>query len=153
MSDVVYPLSVPAELRSFVEGPGLLPGESRREFEDLRRLIVEDIRPNTTIEWLWTLDLAELSWEILRYRCLKQRVFKSHRHNAVEAILQGVDGAGMPGHAQQTLLVQTRRNALQWRQDPIAAAEIESRLAQYGIRCGRYYGRGLRPGSGPARNV
>src|SRR4051812_16831880 len=38
-------------------------------------MIVEDIQPQTNIEWLWTLDLVELSWEILRYRRLKRRAF------------------------------------------------------------------------------
>jgi hypothetical protein len=35
-------------------------------------MMVNDIQPQTNIEWLWTLDIAELSWEILRYRHLKK---------------------------------------------------------------------------------
>jgi hypothetical protein len=31
------------------------------------------------------------------------------------------------------MLAQTRRNAQQWREDPVAAAEIEGRLKQYGF--------------------
>ena len=57
----------------------LLPGESLRDFEAIRQMMVEDIQPATNIEWLWTLDLVELSWEILRYRRLKERILDAHR--------------------------------------------------------------------------
>lgn len=62
------PLKAPAEFRSFAEPSFLLPGEDLRDYEVLRQMIVEDIQPQTNIEWLWTLDLVELSWEIVRYR-------------------------------------------------------------------------------------
>jgi hypothetical protein len=77
----------------------LLPGESRQDFEAIRRMMVDDIRPETNIEWLWTLDLVELSWEILRYRRLKKRILDTHRVAAIEAILQRLDGEGMPSEA------------------------------------------------------
>jgi hypothetical protein len=73
MNDLIYHLSIPAELKSFAEDTCLLPGESRREFENIRCMIIDDVRPKTHIEWLWILDLAEMSWEILHYRCLKQK--------------------------------------------------------------------------------
>jgi hypothetical protein len=59
-------LSMPAELHAFSEPCNLLPGESRSDFEAIRQMMVDDIQPETNIEWLWTLDLIELSWEILR---------------------------------------------------------------------------------------
>ena len=74
----------------------MLPGESRQDFEAIRQMMVDDIRPETNIEWLWTLDLVELSWEILRYRRLKKRILDAHRVAAIEAILQRLDGEGMP---------------------------------------------------------
>ena len=61
--------------------------------------MVEDIRPETNIEWLWTLDLVELSWEILRYQRLKKRILDAHRVAAIEAILQRLDGEGLPAEA------------------------------------------------------
>lgn len=126
-------LSIPAELKSFAEGTCLLPGESWREFEAIRCMIIEDVRPKTPIEWLWILDLAEMSWEILRYRCLKQKILETYRQAAIEAILQRLDGAGIAAHATESMLAQTRRNAMQWREDPDAAVEIEARLKRYGF--------------------
>jgi hypothetical protein len=63
-------LAVPAEVRAFSE-PFLLPGESHRDFESVRKMMIEEVKPESYIEWLWTLDLVELSWEILRYRQLR----------------------------------------------------------------------------------
>src|ERR1700675_4523228 len=72
----LHRLAIPAELEGFTHEPCLLPGESRREFETVRWMIIDDVRPKTSIEWLWTLDLVELSWEILRYRCLKKKILE-----------------------------------------------------------------------------
>ena len=54
-------------------------------------MMVDDIRPETNIEWLWTPDHVELSWEILRYRRLKKKILDAHRIVALEAILQRLD--------------------------------------------------------------
>jgi hypothetical protein len=133
MNDPMHHLPIPAELKSFAEDTCLLPGESRREFETIRCMIIDDVRPKTHIEWLWILDLTEMSWEILRYRCLKQKILESYREAAIEALLQRLDGSGITAHATQTMLAQTRRNVLQWREDPDAAVEIEARLKRYGF--------------------
>jgi hypothetical protein len=133
MSDLIHRLSIPVELKSFTEEACLLAGESRHQFETIRQMIIDDIRPRTNIEWLWILDLAELSWEILRYRCLKQKTLESFRQVAIEAILRRLDGSRIPDYAARTMLAHTRQNAQQWREDPIAAAEIEGRLEQHGF--------------------
>jgi hypothetical protein len=96
-------------------------------------MMIDDIRPETNIEWLWVLDLVELSWEILRYRCLKQRVIATYRETAIESILLRLDGVGMPADASETLRLQSKQNAAQWREDSYAAAEIEGRLEQHGF--------------------
>ena len=105
-------LTVPAELIPFSEPSFLLPGESRQDFEAIRQMMVDDIRPETNIEWLWTLDLVELSWEILRYRRLKKRILDAHRVAAIEAILQRLDGEGMPSEAMPMVRTRARRAAV-----------------------------------------
>jgi hypothetical protein len=115
------------------EQPHLLPGENVRDFETVRQMMVDDIQPETNIEWLWTLDLVELSWEILRYRRLKVRILDAHRVAAIEAILQRLDGAGMPPEAGPMVQLQARRAAAEWRDDSTAAADIEARLLRSGI--------------------
>jgi hypothetical protein len=126
-------VAVPAELRVFSEPSCLLPGENRRDFEAIRQMMIDDVRPQTNIEWLWVLDLVELSWEILRYRCLKQRVIAAYRETAIESILLRLDGAGIPTDASEIVRLQSKQNAAQWREDSCAAAEIEKRLEQHGF--------------------
>ena len=48
-------LAVPAELKPFSEPSFLLPGESFHDFEAIRQMRVDDIRPEIHTEWLWTL--------------------------------------------------------------------------------------------------
>jgi len=96
-------------------------------------MMVDDIRPETNVEWLWTLDLVELSWEILRYRRLKKRILDAHRVAAIEAILQRLDGEGMPAEAMPMVRTRARRAAAEWRDDREAAIEIEARLDRCGF--------------------
>jgi hypothetical protein len=132
-SDSSPRLSPPAELKSFSDPCDLLPGENRGDFEAIRQMMVDDVQPETNVEWLWTLDLVELSWEILRYRRLKQRVLAQHRHCAIKAILLRLDGEGMPAERFQHLEFQIGRVAAEWRDDADSAVEIEARLRQHGF--------------------
>jgi hypothetical protein len=126
-------LTVPAELIPFSEPSFLLPGESRRDFEVIQKMMVDDIQPQTNVEWLWTLDLVELTWEILRYRRLKNRILDAHRVDAIEAILQRLDVEGMPVEAMPMVRMHARRTANEWRDDVGAALEIEARLHRSGF--------------------
>jgi hypothetical protein len=130
MSDTI---SMPAVLRCFADPSGLLPGEDRQDFEAIRQMMIDDIKPETNLEWLWVFDLVELSWEILRYRRLKQKILQASRVQAIEAVLQRLDGAGMPECALQNMRLQTKRNATEWLEEPGAAKEIETRLERHRI--------------------
>ncbi len=132
MSDLVRRLSTPNEIRAFMEQPSLLLGENQRDYEILRQMVIDDIQPRTNIEWLWTLDLIELSWEVLRYRRLKQKVLETSRAATIESILWDLDGAALPTGTLAALRLQNRRSATEWRDDPKAAAEIEECLARHG---------------------
>ena len=145
-------LAIPAELRAFSE-PFLLPGESLRDFEIVREMMIDEVRPESFIEWLWTLDLVELSWEILRYRHLKNRILDAHRAAAIEAILTRVDGEGMPVEAMPMVRVQARRAAAEWRNDQAAAVEIEARLERSGFDAIRHQCRGVCSGARVIRDV
>jgi hypothetical protein len=126
-------LTIPLELCALSESSFLLPGENRQEFEIIRDMMIDEVRPQSSIEWLWTLDLVELSWEILRYRGLKQRILDEYRQAAIKAILLRLDGAGIPAADVATLAAQSARSAEQWHEDPEAATEIEARLRRHGF--------------------
>jgi hypothetical protein len=89
----------------------------------IRNMIIQEVRPETNIEWLWTLDLVERSWEILRYQRLKQRILEGYRHAAIKAILPRLEGAGIPAGDLQYLELQVGRSAAEWRDNPQAVDE------------------------------
>ena len=95
--------------------------------------MIDEVQPESFVEWIWTLDLVELSWEIQRYRHLKNRMLEVHRTAAIEAILTRVDGEGMPVEAMPMVQHHARQAAVEWRDDQEAAIEIEARLARSGF--------------------
>jgi hypothetical protein len=110
-----------------------MPGENVSEYEAIRDMIIQEIVPQSGIEWLWVADLVELSWDIVRYRSLRQKMLEVRRQDAVEAMLGRIDLSGIPHTFKQFAQEQTRLNAEEWRIDPAAAAEIEDRLLTRGI--------------------
>jgi hypothetical protein len=124
---------MPSELNAFLEPSPVLPDEDLKDYEFIKQMMIDDVGPQTNMEWLWTLDLVELSWEIIRYRRLKQKILEIYRESAIQSILQRLDSAGMPAEAADNVHMQTKRNAEQWRSDRRAADEIEARLARHGF--------------------
>jgi hypothetical protein len=125
--------SIPAQLRSLLNPPRLLPGESQTDYATVRQMMIDEVAPQSSIEWLWTIDLIELSWDVVRYRSLREKVLEAYREAAVESLLHRIDNLGIPTAAREMAQRHTRRNVEQWRDDPTAAAEIESRLKSKGI--------------------
>jgi hypothetical protein len=124
---------MPAFLKAIARPLSLLPGEDPEEFEAIRDVIIDDVAPQSGIEWLWTIDLIELSWDIQRYRTLRHKVLETHRQRAIEQVLLRIDCAGIPAASQEMALRHIQQNAARWQDDPQAAIEIEARLASYGF--------------------
>jgi hypothetical protein len=110
-----------------------MPGESLSDYQAIRDMIVEEIEPQSGIEWLWAADLIELSWDVVRYRALRQKMLEVRRRDAIEAMLQRLDLPGIPDAFRQSARHHTKLNAEQWQTDPIANAEIENRLGRHGL--------------------
>ncbi|MGY4615472.1 hypothetical protein ACVWZ4_000699 [Bradyrhizobium sp. USDA 4472] len=66
--------ALPVEFEALAPPPLLLPGESLEHYELLRQTIFADLAPRSAIEWLLAIDVAELSWEIQRYRVLRHKL-------------------------------------------------------------------------------
>jgi hypothetical protein len=107
-------VAVPAIFHRVVQPAFLLPGEGLNGYEAIRDMIVQEIAPQSGIEWLWTADLVELSWEIIRYRALRQKMLEVCRRDAIDAMLQRLDLPGIPNEFRQSAREQTKPNAEQW---------------------------------------
>lgn len=125
--------ALPAELEVLAPPPLLLPGENLEHYHALRQAIFADLAPRSAIEWLLAIDVAELSWEIQRYRCLRHKLLQAYRQKAVEAALRRIDMIGIAPEFEDQAEYYTLQNALSWRIDPMATAEIDARLAAYGF--------------------
>jgi hypothetical protein len=125
--------ALPTEFEVLAPPPLLLPGESLEHYQRLRQTIFEDLAPRSAIEWLLVIDVAELSWEIQRYRLLRHKLLETYRQKAIEAALRSIDMVGIAPEFNDEAEYYTLQNALSWRIDPIAATEIDARLASYGF--------------------
>ena len=52
-------IAVPAIFDRVIQPAFLMPGESLSDYEALRDMIIEEIAPQSGIEWLWAADLIE----------------------------------------------------------------------------------------------
>lgn len=129
-----HPASVlPPQFEALCPSPQLLPGENIDHYQALQSVIFRDLDPQSAIEWLLAIDIAELSWEMQRYRVLRHRLLRTYRQKAVEMTLRRVDLAGIAPDFQAIAEVYTIGNALDWQLDTSAALDIEARLQSYGF--------------------
>jgi hypothetical protein len=83
-------LPVPAIFERVVQPAFLMPGESLSDYQAIRDMIVEEIEPQSGIEWLWVADLIELSWDIVRYRTLRQKMLEVRRREQSKPCCNGL---------------------------------------------------------------
>ncbi|WP_245452256.1 hypothetical protein [Bradyrhizobium forestalis] len=124
---------LPPQFEALCPPPQLLPGENIDHYQALQTVIFSDLDPQSAIEWLLAIDIAELSWEMQRYRILRHRLLSTYRQKAVEMTLRRVDLAGIAPDFQDVAEIYTIGNALDWQLDASAALDIEARLRSYGF--------------------
>src|SRR4051812_49333249 len=118
MNRTIQAFPIPSDLKSLEDSSALLPGESHQEFDVIRQMIVADVAPKTNLASLWTIDLVDLSWEILPYRRLKEKILQINRPKAISSILRKLDGAGIPREAKSCVESHSERAADEWCNDP-----------------------------------
>ncbi|WP_225130613.1 MULTISPECIES: hypothetical protein [unclassified Bradyrhizobium] len=124
---------LPSQFEALCHPPQLLPGENIDQYYALQAAIFRDLAPQSAIEWLLVIDIAELSWEMQRYRILRHRVLNTYRQKAIEMTLRRVDLTGIAPEFQDVAEIYTINNALDWQLDASAALDIEARLRSYGF--------------------
>ncbi|MEY9590262.1 hypothetical protein ABIA06_002553 [Bradyrhizobium yuanmingense] len=124
---------LPPQFEALCPPPQLLPGENIDNYQALQSVIFRDLDPQSAIEWLLVIDIAELSWEMQRYRILRHRVLNTYRQKAIEMTLRRVDLTGIAPEFQDVAEIYTINNAIDWQLDAAAALDIEARLRSYGF--------------------
>ncbi|MGL3111419.1 hypothetical protein [Bradyrhizobium sp. BR 1432] len=124
---------MPSQFEALCPPPQLLPGENIDHYHAVQAAIFRDLDPQSAIEWLLAIDIAELSWEMQRYRVLRHRLLNTYRQKAIEMTLRRIDLAGIDPDFQEVAEIYTIHNALDWQLDASAARDIEARLQSYGF--------------------
>ncbi len=129
-------ISVPKDLVRFFGEPPLVGNESRRDYDIFFDAVVSDVRPTDAIEWLYTVDVINLSWEILRERRFKSDIFILYQKEAVEEIIkETTDTSGTdlePMHAVLILFGVASDIANRWMHDMKYRSQINAELAAIG---------------------
>jgi hypothetical protein len=71
-------IQLPDEIRTLLGKPPLLEPEDPNEYHGLLMLLGRDVKPSDVVEWLWVRDVADLTWDIMRYRRIKTTFFNQH---------------------------------------------------------------------------
>jgi hypothetical protein len=75
---------IPSDIQDLLGKPPLLKHENKDHYFELMRRLASTTRPNDFIEWLWVRDVADLTWEIIRWRRLKAALMNAGRQRAIE---------------------------------------------------------------------
>jgi len=96
---------IPPAVEEMWGEPPLLPTEDPKTYEKLCVEIAKSVGPSDIIEWLWTKDICDYSWEIRRLRQFKVRIVKE-----AAWFSKAVQGYGRIDTVLAS--VESRRNAL-----------------------------------------
>ncbi|KQW22324.1 hypothetical protein ASC80_02715 [Afipia sp. Root123D2] len=120
--------SAPQMFYDLLGSPAFGPGEDPNLFCVLVEQMLETIRPKDFVEYLYTVDLINLTWELIRLRLIKEAVKAQGRSVAVEALLFREYLSDAPVGAEQFARVQTKAEYKNWRLDTGKREKIEARL-------------------------
>ena len=63
---------------SFLGAPPLIPGEAASDYEQLLTAVINVMKPVDFLETMWTREIVDLQWDIIRFRRIKADVITYH---------------------------------------------------------------------------
>ena len=95
---------------SFLGAPPLIPGETARDYQQLLAAVINVMKPVDFLETMWTRDIVDLQWDIIRFRRIKADVITYyHRDNLAEAISYKI--GDLERIDRMVMTMEARRNA------------------------------------------
>jgi hypothetical protein len=128
--------SLPPHIQDLFGKPPVLSTENRDIYKFILLDIAKEIRPRTTFEWFWVKDLADIIWEIRRYRSAIVSIMDVVSKAALKSILESTE---VPSYAPEIVsLEKSEANfwkkesfADKWYGSPDERAEVSAELAKY----------------------
>ena len=81
---------VPPQLVAILDRPPLCVGEDRTLYDQLRDMLMDEIKPATVTEFLLAYDIAKAEWELLRLHGFKAGMINAHMVPALKRC-DGID--------------------------------------------------------------
>lgn len=75
--------AIPPGLVKLFDHPPLCVGEDRKQYEELRDIIIEEVKPRTVADYLLTYDIANAEWELLRLHGFKATMINTNMLNVL----------------------------------------------------------------------
>jgi hypothetical protein len=86
---------------SFLGAPPLIPGESAGDYEQLVSAVTNTMKPVDFMETIWTRDIVDLQWDIMRFRRIKADLI-THRykgsHDYLDVVGEPTEFEPTPAH-------------------------------------------------------
>lgn len=127
-------LQMGEEMQQFAANsiPKMLPGETELDYLKLLVFLVEDVDPQTKIEWLTLLDIASIMWEIHRYRRWKNAILLTRRKAALVTALAKVHRGNSVAGSGTAIRAEAKLDADAWHNDSSKRAALDVKLANGG---------------------
>jgi hypothetical protein len=122
----------PESLAEFFGDPPLVGNETAESYNDFCAAIVAGVKPVDVIDWLYTKDVVDLSWQICRERAVLAGIVKLAHTEVVEALLKKSVDPSDPLDAACYRIFQASGYAQAWATDPASRKEIDARLTAKG---------------------
>ena len=95
---------------SFLGSPPLIPGEAASDYEQLLTAVINVMKPVDFLEMMWTRDIVDLQWDIIRFRRIKADIITYyHGNNIAEAISYKIEV--LERIDRMIMTMEARRNA------------------------------------------
>ena len=141
-------IQLPAEIGLLLGKAPLLANEDPNEYAALLNALLREVKPSDAIEWIWVKDIADLTWEILRYRRIKtahtngqfasaiaQRLLPSLERDHKGAAHRGAWTERLAAHREAPALArdEASRFANNYPTDAKTTEEVDAQLKAQGV--------------------
>lgn len=117
------------QLRKLRDQVPVLITESAADFDALRRSLEEDLTPSGALECIYVQELAELTWEITRFRRAKTMMINAQFRTGLELLLTRVLAKPEEGVLRSAAAKEARVLAYQWFVNAEAKKKVSEILA------------------------
>jgi hypothetical protein len=124
-------VTLPPHIEAMFGKPPVLRTESLEAYEYMRLEIARQIRPMQMIEWAWVIDLANLIWEIRRYRSAIKMILDAAFKPALKSVLHSMSDIPLI----ESLEASDKRESFadKWYGSATERAEVSATLAKYDL--------------------